>query len=168
MQLSHLLRPAFLLSSTAAFILGVQPGRALADTPAALAAIADTADRICGIIATQGETGQSKVQGDIHAELNGLARRLATIGGSGSADITSSKYEGLLQQDLPTALKDVRECKLQVFDKLQAVILPGTAPASGPSSPTPDLIQAPSNAQVVDTTKSMTSRSYSPSAVKNG
>jgi len=135
-------------------ILSFRYKSALADTPAALAAISDTADRICGIVATQGESGQSKVQGDIHAELNGLARRLATIGGSGAADITSSKYQGLLQQDLPTALKDVRECKLRVFEKLQAVLLPGTAPASGPNSPTPDLIRAPSNAQVVDTTKS--------------
>ena len=149
----HLLRLALFLASLA---VGLHADRAMADTPAALAAISDTADRICGIVATQGEAGQSKVQGDIHAELNGLARRLATIGGSGSTDLTSSKYQGLLQQDLPTALKDVRECKLRIFEKLQTVILPGIAPASGPSSPPPDLIQAPSNAQAVDTSKSTT------------
>jgi hypothetical protein len=76
----------------------MQPIPARADTAAALTALADTADRICGIVSTQGEAGSSKVQGDIHAELNGLARRLATLGGSGSVDISSSKYQGLLQQ----------------------------------------------------------------------
>jgi hypothetical protein len=136
-------------------LLSLQHNLALADTPATLSAIADTADRICGIVATQGEAGQSKVQGDIHAELNGLARRLATIGGSASTDFTSSKYQGLLQQDLPTALKDTRECKLQVFEKLQAIILPGTNPAPVPNGLTQDLIQAPSNAQAVDMTKSI-------------
>ncbi len=153
MQFASLLRFAI---CTLPLVLSLEPNRAQADTPAALAAISDTADRICGIVSTQGEAGQSKVQGDIHAELNGLARRLATIGGSGAADLTSSKYQGVLQQDLPTALKDIRECKLRVFEKLQATILPGTAPASGPGSPTLDLIQAPSNAQAVDATKSTT------------
>jgi choline dehydrogenase-like flavoprotein len=128
-----------------------QPIPACADTAAALTALADTADRICGIVSTQGEAGSSKVQGDIHAELNGLARRLATLGGSGSVDISSSKYQGLLQQDLPTALKDLRECKLKVFQQLQAVTLPGTAQQSGAGAPTAELLQAPANAPTVDT-----------------
>ena len=131
----------------------VHPIPARADTAAALTALADTADRICGIVSTQGEAGSSKVQGDIHAELNGLARRLATLGGSGSVDISSSKYQGLLQQDLPTALKDLRECKLRVFQQLQAVILPGTVQQAGVGAPTPELIQAPANAPVVDTAR---------------
>jgi hypothetical protein len=131
----------------------IQPIPARADTAAALTAIADTADRICGIVSTQGEAGSNKVQGDIHAELNGLARRLATLGGSGSVDISSSKYQGLLQQDLPTALKDLRECKLKVFQQLQGVILPGTVQQSGVGAPTPELLQAPANAPIVDTAR---------------
>ena len=133
---------------------GIVPDAARADTPAALAAIADTADRICGIVATQGESGSHNVQGDVHAELSGLARRLATIGGSATADITSSNYQGLLQQDLPTTLKDIRECKLQVLAKLQATLLPGTTQApSGPNAPTADLLQAPANAPTIDTVR---------------
>jgi hypothetical protein len=137
----------------------IQPRPARADEPAALTAIADTADRICGIVATQGEVGSSKVEGQIHAELNGLARRLATIGGSGSADITSSGYQGLLQQDLPATLKDIRDCKLHVFEKLQATLLPGTAQgASSHGTPSPNLLQAPANATTIDTAKSVTQR----------
>jgi hypothetical protein len=131
----------------------IQPTPARADTAATLTAIADTADRICGIVSTQGEVGSSKVQGDIHAELNGLARRLATLGGSGSVDISSAKYQGLLQQDLPTALKDLRECKLKVFQELQTVILPGSVQQAGVGAPTPELLQAPANAPLVDTAR---------------
>jgi hypothetical protein len=131
----------------------IQPTPARADTAAALTAIADTADRICGIVSTQGEAGSSKAQGDIHAELNGLARRLATLGGSGAVDISSSKYQGLLQQDLPTALNDLRKCKLEVFHKLQTTVLPGTVQQSGTGAPTPELLQAPANAPTVDTAK---------------
>jgi hypothetical protein len=133
--------------------VAVQAAPVRADTPATLAAIADAADRICGIVATQGEAGSSKAQGEIHAELSGLARRLATIGGSATADITSSNYQGLLQADLPTTLKDIRECKLHVFEKLQATLLPGTTQAAGPGAPTADLLQAPANAPTIDTVK---------------
>ena len=147
------MRFAWTFAATIAVREAIQPTPARADTAATLTAIADTADRICGIVSTQGEEGSNKIQGDIHAELNGLARRLATLGGSGSVDISSSKYQGLLQQDLPTALKDSRECKLKVFQQLQATILPGTAQQAGIVAPAPELLQAPANALVVDTAR---------------
>ena len=81
------------------------------DTPAALNSISDTADRICGIVTTQGETHSSSVSGDVHAELSGLARYLASIGVSGAGEIASSNYQNVLQQDLPAALRDARDCK---------------------------------------------------------
>ena len=145
----------WLLVLTSGAMLGasVQPAPVRADTPAALAAIADTADRICGIVTTQGDAKSSQVQGEIHAELSGLARRLATVGGSGAADITSSNYQGLLQQDLPTTLQDIRAGKLQVLEKLQATLLPGTTQAAGPGAPTADLLQAPANAPTLDAVK---------------
>jgi hypothetical protein len=154
-RLTRMPRQRLALLLAAALVLGpaLQPSPARADAPAALAAINDTADRVCGIIATQGETDSSKAQGEIHAELNGLARRLAVIGGSAEADIASSKYQGLLQQDLPWSLSDVRKCKLQVFEKLSTTLLPGTAQPTGPGAPAADLLQAPSNAPVVDTVR---------------
>jgi hypothetical protein len=144
------LNAATFLLFTAVF----QPARG-ADTGAALSAIADTADRICGIVTTGGEASEGKVAVDVHAELAGLAKRLASLGVSGAGDLTSSKYQGVLQQDLPTALKDTRECKLKVLDKLQAAVLgPGTPQASGPGVPSSDLIQSPSSAPLIDTAKS--------------
>jgi hypothetical protein len=147
------LYPLVMLASVTMIAVTIPPNRARADTAAALTAIADTADRICGIITTQGETGSNKVQGDIHAELNGLARRLATIGGSGKMDITSSNYQGLLQQDLSPTLKDIRECKLKVLQQLQAAVLPGTVQESGPGAPNAALLQAPANAPIIDSAK---------------
>ena len=128
---------------------------AYADTASELGAIADTADRICGIVTTQGEASSTKVQVDIHAELNGLAKRLATIGGSGSGDITSSSYQGLLQKDLASSLLDVRQCKLQIFRTLQHTVLPDSQGKLAVGAPGPDLLQAPGNANTVDTTKSL-------------
>ncbi len=126
-----------------------------ADTGAALSAIADTADRICGIVATQGDASTGKVGGDVQAELGGLAKRLASLGVSATGDFTSSKYQGLLQQDLPTTLKDTRDCKLRVLDKLQAAILPaGLVQANGPGAPSPNLLQSPSSATLIDSVKS--------------
>jgi len=122
----------------------------MADTPAVLTAIADTADRICGIVAAEGQTQSSKISGDVKAELSGLARRLASVGISGAGDITSSSYQGILQQDLPIALKDVRECKLKIFDKLAGTLLPGVAAPSSAQAPPADLLQSPLLAPVIE------------------
>ena len=154
-------RPIWAMMLAALLNTGIQthPTRAArTDTPAALSAIADTADRICGILSTRGEANTTKITGDIRAELSGLAKRLASIGVSGSNDITSSGYQGMLQKDLPAALKDVRDCKLQVLDKLQATVLPGTTQLSSPGAPSADLLQAPANAPLIDTTRSSSQR----------
>jgi hypothetical protein len=134
-------------------IIAASTTHSRADTSAALAAIADTADRICGIVADKGQAGSQDVQGEIHAQLNGLARTLGNIGGSGAAKITTNEYQGLLQKDLPTTLEGMRTCKLQVLKTLQTTLLPGTAQIAGPGAPTSDLLQAPSNASSVDTFK---------------
>ena len=159
--MAHRLGPTYLvIASTVLWLAGVHslPARG-ADTGAALSAIADTADRICGIVVTQGEASSGRAGGDVHAELNGLAKRLASLGVTASGDITSSKYQGVLQQDLPIALKDMRECKLQVLDKLQAAVLPpGAMQQSGPGAPGPNLLQSPSSAPLIDSVKSPNSR----------
>jgi hypothetical protein len=67
--------------------------------------------------------------GDVRAQLSGLAKRLADLGISGTGDITSESYEGILQGELATALKDMRECKLAVFNSLKQVLLPAPPPA---------------------------------------
>ena len=90
----------------------------------ALQEITDTVDRLCGNVATSGQTNAASGAAEVKAELNGLAKRLADLGVSASGSTSSSTYEGVIQQELPTALRDVRECKLKVFQTLQEKLLP--------------------------------------------
>jgi hypothetical protein len=90
----------------------------------ALQEINDPADRLCGNVATSGRTNAASATPGVKAELNGLAKRLADLGVSASGSTSSSSYEGVIQQELPTALRDVRECKLKVFQTLQEKLLP--------------------------------------------
>jgi hypothetical protein len=89
----------------------------------ALTAITDAAEKICGSVPTSGEQDNVVVKGAVAAELGGLAKKLANLGISATGDITSKTYEGLLQGDLPAAIKDARGCKLHIFDTLQERLL---------------------------------------------
>jgi hypothetical protein len=100
------------------------------DVSRALQEITDTADRLCGNVATSGQTNSLKASGDVKAELNGLVKKLADIGVSASGETNSSAYEGVVQQELTTALQDVRKCKLKVFNTLQEKLLFNVAPAA--------------------------------------
>jgi hypothetical protein len=75
------------------------------------------------LVATTGNTSNAQATGEIKAELNGLIKKLADLGVSGGGEVTSSEYKGLLQQDLPAALRDLRECKLNVFNVLQEKLI---------------------------------------------
>ena len=88
----------------------------------ALDAIIDTATKICGDVPQTGENDGLKVTGSIEAALSGLAKKLASLGGSGTADYDSTKYVGVIQSQLPAALNDVRGCKLHIFDALKDTI----------------------------------------------
>ena len=90
----------------------------------ALTAITDAAEKICGSVPTSGEQDNVVVKGAVSRSLGGLAKKLANLQGvSATGDITSKTYEGLLQGDLPAAIKDARGCKLHIFDTLQERLL---------------------------------------------
>lgn len=115
--------------------LGLSAMAAFAETKSALQEITDTADRICGIVATSGSSQSVKATGEIKAELNGLVKKFANVGGSLAGGIDSATYDGLVQTALPKALEDLRSCKLSVFLVLQKKLLPETAPPDAVSSP---------------------------------
>jgi hypothetical protein len=58
--------------------------------------------------------------GNLQAQLQGLAKKLLDVGGSGSGKITSSEYENVAREDLAANLHDVRTCRLKMFDSLKA------------------------------------------------
>ena len=97
-----------------------------------LVEITETADRICGKAAAAGESQSAKIQGDVKAELGFLAKKLTDLGIQGKADITANSYVGLLQSDLANTLRQERECKQAVFDRLVGVLL-ASAPPSVPT-----------------------------------
>jgi hypothetical protein len=53
--------------------------------------------------------------------------------------LSSTEYEGVVQQELTTALRDVRDCKIRVFETLQSKLLPAAAPPA-PATLDPDTI----------------------------
>ena len=77
-----------------------------------------------GNVATSGQVNAARGAAEVKAALNGLAKGLADLGVSASENTSSSSYEGVVQQELPTALRDVRECKLRVFQTLQEKLSP--------------------------------------------
>jgi hypothetical protein len=110
---------------------------AAAQTPAraqfpGLNEIADMADRICGFVATSGSSTNTTVTGKLNVELNGLAKRLAELGITGAGEITKKEYQGVLQQDLASALKNLSECKLVVFQRLAPLVDPTPPPLPPP------------------------------------
>lgn len=110
----------------------------------ALNLIGETADRICQTVSSQGSASSTNVQGQVNAQVNGLARKLANIGVTAGAQHSSSSWSGVLAKDLPTALRDSLQCRLQVFNSLKGTLLQPVAsgrtqqptkPTKTPSSP---------------------------------
>lgn len=124
---------AFLALMVGSGCVGLSPAHA--DMTSALAAITETADRICNNVPTSGEHQRAQVQGDIKAEVNGLLKKLAELGIAGTGEYTSDEYVGVLQSDLPAVLKDNAACKLRVFMILQEKMLPTTT--QPPQAPAP-------------------------------
>lgn len=84
--------------------------------------ITNTADRICNTVSTRGETSSAEVQGNIKAQLSGLASRLAELGVAASGRIASDQYQNVIRQELASTLRDNAKCKLDVFNSLRNLV----------------------------------------------
>ena len=85
---------------------------------AALNAIADFADRICGPLESTGSSRELEGEVDVSAEIGALRRILVDLGVSGAARLQDKEYTGLLQEDLLEDRRDARNCRSQVMDRL--------------------------------------------------
>jgi hypothetical protein len=112
--------PAVLTTATVCALAQPEPIDAQAK---ALALITDAADRLCSIVKQAGSSQSLKVQGDVKAQLNGLIRQLVDAGISGAADFNADQYEGVIHADLAAAIEHNADCKLKVFDTLQAKMI---------------------------------------------
>ncbi len=102
-----------------------------ADSHDALAAITDTAQKICNDVPTTGERQSVIVNGDVKAEINGLLKKLGDLGISGTGGYSSDEYAGVLQKDLAQALKNNSDCKLSVLTMPVDRMLPQAAAVTG-------------------------------------
>ncbi len=114
-------------SAAGLFIPGIAHVQTI-DTQKVLDQITNTADKICNVVLNRGETNSKEVKGEVRAQLNGLASKLADIGVSGSDNINNEAYQNVLRTDLSATLKDNAACKLKVFDTLQIKLLPPQPP----------------------------------------
>ncbi len=115
-------------------IYGATSHPARADTPGVLDEITTTADKICGNVSQSGRSNSEQVTGDVKAELSGLAKKLADLGIAGTGSLTTTEYQGVLQQELSSNLRDIRECKLKVLSMLQSKVISNTYPDRNPNS----------------------------------
>jgi hypothetical protein len=81
----------------------------------------------------EGSGSNLELSGAAKAELDSLLKRIASLGIQGSAKYQQSQFQGLLQKDLATALKNSTDCKLKVFDALKDKLL---SAATEPKAPT--------------------------------
>jgi len=102
--------------------------------------IGQTADRICNVVSDKGDANHTKIEGEINAQLTGLASKIAKAGVKVGGDVDSEKYEGALRKDLPVVMNNNALCKLKVFEDLQAKLLPALYSATqGTQTSIPDL-----------------------------
>ena len=127
-------RKSIALLWTTAFICGHAYTPARADNGSALNEINSTAERLCGSVTPSGRSNNVQVTGEVKAELSGLAKKFAGLGISGTGALITNEYEGVLQQELATALRDVRTCKMEIFNTLQKKLIPDTPPTRNPNA----------------------------------
>ncbi len=89
----------------------------------ALAVISDFAKEMCDKISLEGAAENVKLSGEAKAELSGLLKKLVKLGIKGAADYQGSEYQGVLQRDLVTVLKESRDCRITIFNELKDLFL---------------------------------------------
>jgi hypothetical protein len=131
---------SILLISILLMLLVPPLGAAFAQNPnaqnkEALQIISDFADRLCSKVPLEGSGSTVDLSGTGKAELDGLLKKMASLGIQGSAKYQQSQFQGLLQKDLVAALKTSTDCKLKVFEALKDKLL---SAVNAPKPATPD------------------------------
>jgi hypothetical protein len=123
---------ARLIATTAIYALPVSHlgARAddLGDVQKRLSLIYDAADHICGVVKAEGNSLAAK--GEVRAQLSGLIAKLADVGGSAGLDKES--YTGVLQADAAKSIAHNEDCRQNIYNSLQPVLLtPGPRGSAG-------------------------------------
>lgn len=87
-------------------------------------------ESFCGPFLTSGRAQSVGVSASAEAELKGLFRRVANIGGSAEALAEADWFQGVRQEDLVENLRDVAACRQFLWEDLKPYILPDLADAA--------------------------------------
>jgi len=124
MQLSLIIRFVVLIS-----LILVPPhllGREALDLhkqQAALNLISDFANKVCTDIPLRGDLSEAQISGEVSTEMQGLLRKLIKAGIEVNASDKKKTYEGVKRGDLLEALRDSRQCKMDIFMQLKGMLL---------------------------------------------
>ena len=113
------LRRAICRLSALLILTSLAFGQSVDKSAEALKVIGDFADRLCQTVPLETQTETLQLSGDAKAELEGIIKKLASLGISGAAKYESSSSKNVLQKDLAEVLKDARNCRLQIWNDLK-------------------------------------------------
>ena len=95
----------------------------LAQEARALDIIEQFAAKMCTDIPLSEHETSTTLSGEGKAQLNGVISRVADLGFKGAAEYKDKASQGVLQSDLVNALKDSRNCKLEIWRDLKSKFL---------------------------------------------
>jgi hypothetical protein len=104
-------------------------------TKAALAAIKDAADSICGTVREEGSQTEIDTSGKIGGALNNLIKTLIDIDASLSVTIKRTDYQGVIREQLAGVIENNTNCRRGIFDILAARMVYTTIVANRQSCP---------------------------------
>jgi hypothetical protein len=134
-QKRSILHLAFLLALAQHLILpSVFHANDLEREEKALKIISDFADKFCKDVPLKGRSDSIGLSGSAKADLKGILNKIVNLGFDGAAKYQDSEYEGLLQADLISALKDNMKCREQIWRDLSHKLLDRTDDALVPKS----------------------------------
>ena len=132
----------------------------------ALAAITDTADKICQSAPLEHNSNGVTLSGDANAKLGGVINKLADLGISGKGQYDSVHSSGVLQEDIIKAIQEGNNCKLEVFRALERDLIQNGSPPH--SSNLPTSYPAPGSNRSFGSLVGLPSCHVSPSALPAG
>jgi hypothetical protein len=112
-------RPALGLPLALALAATISSAVAQQLNPEQIQIIRDTAASICNTVKeAKGQKSDVQIQGDVKAQLGGLAGRLIDAGVSGKGSLNREEFEGLSRDATAAALEGDRVCRQQLFNKM--------------------------------------------------
>ena len=105
----------------------------------ALNLITDAAVKLCGTVRDSGSAKGVELSIGAKAELEGLLKKLTSLGVDVKGKYVDGTFSGVQQKDLATAMKDNAQCRLEVLKELKSTLL-SSAEARPPTHCFPQLV----------------------------